>query len=51
MFPSLNRTIETELNQAIAKVIRETDFTLGREVHLFEGRCDRQRTGGARPLV
>src|ERR1700746_1253597 len=30
------RTIETEINQAIAKVIRETDFILGREVHLFE---------------
>src|SRR5215472_18137329 len=30
------RTIETEINQAISKVIEETDFILGREVHLFE---------------
>jgi dTDP-4-amino-4,6-dideoxygalactose transaminase len=30
------RTITTEINQAISKVIQETDFILGREVHLFE---------------
>lgn len=31
-----NRTIETEIKQAISKVIQETDFILGRDVHLFE---------------
>jgi dTDP-4-amino-4,6-dideoxygalactose transaminase len=30
------RTIATEVNQAISKVIEQTDFILGREVHLFE---------------
>src|SRR3984893_923170 len=29
-------TISAEINEAIAKVIRETDFILGREVRLFE---------------
>src|SRR6266705_6202543 len=40
------RTIETEINQAISKVIHETDFILGREVRLFEEEfaafCDAQ---------
>jgi dTDP-4-amino-4,6-dideoxygalactose transaminase len=30
------RTIATEINQAISKVIEQTDFILGREVRLFE---------------
>ena len=30
------RTIASEMDQAISQVIRETDFILGREVHLFE---------------
>jgi dTDP-4-amino-4,6-dideoxygalactose transaminase len=30
------RTIGNEINQAISKVIQETDFILGHEVHLFE---------------
>ena len=30
------RTITTEINQAISKVIQETDFILGTEVHVFE---------------
>lgn len=30
------RTIASEMGQAISQVIRETDFILGREVHLFE---------------
>jgi dTDP-4-amino-4,6-dideoxygalactose transaminase len=30
------RTISTEVNEAISKVIRNTDFILGREVSLFE---------------
>jgi dTDP-4-amino-4,6-dideoxygalactose transaminase len=29
-------TISAEINEAVSKVIRETDFILGREVHLFE---------------
>src|SRR6202022_4972585 len=29
-------TISAEINEAVSKVIRETDFILGRDVHLFE---------------
>jgi len=30
------RTLATEINEAIGRVIQESDFILGREVHLFE---------------